>query len=280
MALDFILRNCRVVGREDTLTDIGVSGEKIAAIEANLASDARSEDANGCLVLPGFVETHIHLDKSCLLERCSAHGSLSEAIAEVASIKKGFTEQDVYDRGRRTLEKSILNGTTHMRTHVEVDPRVGLRSFNAIQQLKRDYAWAIDLEICVFPQEGLLNDPGTDELLVEACRNGASLIGGVPLHRQRSERANRAHFRVGARIRSRHRFSSRFRPEPSLDASRRSLPADCRASLRRACCHRSCHEIVVATGGCFCCRRQKIKRCRRCGHGLAGNRSVSDGPRS
>ena len=78
------------------------------------------------------------------------------------------------------LEKAILKGTTHMRTHVEVDPRVGLRSFEAVRQLKRDFAWAIDLSICVFPQEGLTNDPGTEELLVEALRNGADLLGGCP----------------------------------------------------------------------------------------------------
>jgi cytosine deaminase len=73
-----------------------------------------------------------------------------------------------------------VQGTTRMRTHVEVDPRVGLRSFNAIRKLKADYAWAIDLELCVFPQEGLINDPGAEELLVEACENGADLIGGCP----------------------------------------------------------------------------------------------------
>jgi len=67
-----------------------------------------------------------------------------------------------------------------MRTHVEVDPRIGLRSFEAIRRLKADYRWAIDLEICVFPQEGLLNDPGTEELLVAACKAGADLIGGCP----------------------------------------------------------------------------------------------------
>ena len=118
----------------------------------------------------GFVETHIHLDKSCILDRCqSEQGSLEEAIAEVAAAKRGFTEEDVYARGRRTLEKAIVQGTTHMRTHVEVDPRIGLRSFNAMRRLKQDYRWAIDLELCVFPQEGLINDPGTEELLVEAC---------------------------------------------------------------------------------------------------------------
>jgi cytosine deaminase len=67
-----------------------------------------------------------------------------------------------------------------MRTHVEVDARIGLTSFNAIRKLKADYAWAIDLELCVFPQEGLINDPGTEEMLVAACEHGADLIGGCP----------------------------------------------------------------------------------------------------
>jgi cytosine deaminase len=67
-----------------------------------------------------------------------------------------------------------------MRTHVEVDPRVGLKGFNAVRYLARDYAWALDLQICAFPQEGLTNDPGTEELLIEACERGADLIGGCP----------------------------------------------------------------------------------------------------
>ena len=106
--------------------------------------------------------------------------ALEEAIAEVAAAKRDFTEDDVYTRGRRTLEKAIVQGTTRMRTHVEVDPRIGLRSFNALRRLMKDYAWAIDLELCVFPQEGLTNDPGTEQLLVEACEAGADVIGGCP----------------------------------------------------------------------------------------------------
>jgi cytosine/creatinine deaminase len=181
MSLDLVLRHCRIAGREEASVDIGIKDGLIAAIETQLPDSARSEDVGDRLVLPGFVETHIHLDKSCILDRCrNQSGSLDHAIAAVAAAKRAFTEEDVYARARRTLEKAILQGTTRMRTHVEIDPRIGLRSFNAIRTLKADYAWAIDLEICVFPQEGLLNDPGADELLVEACRNGADLIGGCP----------------------------------------------------------------------------------------------------
>ena len=75
-------------------------------------------------------------------------------------------------RAAQTLEAAISHGTTRMRTHVEVDPGVGLRGFEGVAALVDEYRWAIDIEICIFPQEGLLNNPGTDELMVEALRSG------------------------------------------------------------------------------------------------------------
>jgi cytosine deaminase len=151
------------------------------AIEPGLAAEGETIDLAGRLVSPGFVETHIHLDKSCILDRCkSERGDLEEAIAEAAKAKAAFTPEDVHSRAVRTLEKAILQGTTHMRTHLEVDPGVGLRGLEGVLPLVKQYAWAIDLEICVFPQEGLLNNPGTDELMVEALERGCRVVGGAP----------------------------------------------------------------------------------------------------
>jgi cytosine deaminase len=184
MEFDTILRNGRVGGREHELLDIAVRDGCIAAISAPgiIAQDiARDVAIDGRLLVPGFVETHIHLDKSCISDRCNCRtGTLSEAIESVAAAKLGFTEEDIFARGRRTLEKAIVQGTTRMRAHVEIDPRIGLKGFWAVSQLKRDYAWAVDIAICAFPQEGLLNDPGCDALLVEALEAGADLIGGCP----------------------------------------------------------------------------------------------------
>jgi cytosine/creatinine deaminase len=181
MADDFILRNAKIAGRGAQTFDIASRDGMIAEIAPRIASDAGGDDVGGRLVLPGFVDSHIHLDKSCILDRCHIEqGTLQEAIGQVAAAKRDFTEEDVYARASRTLEKAILQGTTAMRTHVEVDARIGLTSFNAIRKLKADYAWAIDLELCVFPQEGLINDPGTEEMLVRACEAGADLIGGCP----------------------------------------------------------------------------------------------------
>ena len=180
-SLDLVLRSGRIHGGSyDRLVDIGVRGGTIVDIAPSIVSDARSINLEGCLAFSGFVETHIHLDKACILGLCGYSESLSEAIAKVSALKREFTVEDVYARGKRVLEAALVNGTTRMRTHVEVDPRIGLRSFEAISQLKKDYAWAIDLQICVFPQEGLFNDPGTDELLVQALEQGADLIGGCP----------------------------------------------------------------------------------------------------
>jgi cytosine/creatinine deaminase len=180
MPLDLVLRQGRLADNEG-LVDIGVADGRIAEVAPAIAADAPEEKLDGRLVIAGFVETHIHLDKAHILERCDcAQGTLAEAIAALAAAKRAFTEADIHARGRRALEKAIIQGTTRMRTHVEVDPRVGLSGFDAVRRLKRDYAWAIDLQICVFPQEGLINDPGAEELLVEACEQGADLIGGCP----------------------------------------------------------------------------------------------------
>ena len=179
-AFDLIFRNT-LLRSSAAPVDIGVKGGRIAAIEPRLACETVEVDVGGRLALPGFVDTHIHLDKACLLGRCGHdHGSVSDAIRAVAGMKKDFTVEDVYARGAKVLERAIVHGTTRMRTHVEIDPRIGLRGFEAVKALKRDYAWAIDLSLCVFPQEGLTNDPGSEELLVQALRDGGDAIGGCP----------------------------------------------------------------------------------------------------
>lgn len=179
--MDLILRNARGTGEPGTIVDIGIDDGRIVAIEPGLAAEGEELDIDCRLVSPGFVETHIHLDKSCILDRCSAErGDIEEAIQEVARVKKDFTPEDVNTRARRTLEKCLLNGTTHMRTHLEVDPVIGLRGLDGVLPLVEEYRWAIDIEICIFPQEGLLNNPGTDDLILEALKRGGNVIGAAP----------------------------------------------------------------------------------------------------
>jgi cytosine deaminase len=86
----------------------------------------------------------------------------------------------VHARAAATLEQCILHGATRMRTQVEVDPGIGMRGYDGVEALIDEYKWAIDIEICVFPQEGLISFPGTDELVVEGLKRGAKVLGGAP----------------------------------------------------------------------------------------------------
>ena len=90
--MDLILKNALLVGAEDRLTDIGIDKGKIVAMSPSLAAEGETIDLGGRLVSSGFIETHIHLDKSCILDRCkSDRGDLEEAIAEGAKAKLAFT---------------------------------------------------------------------------------------------------------------------------------------------------------------------------------------------
>jgi cytosine/creatinine deaminase len=178
--MDFVLRNARVATSGDCV-DIGVENGRIAAITPNLDAAAPEYDAAGRLMFPGFVDCHIHLDKACILDRCGiCEGTLAEAVRETARAKAAFTEEDVYARAASLVEQAILHGTMLLRTFVEVDPRAGLRSLAAIQRIKKDYAFAIDIEICAFAQEGLTQEPETENLLSQALAAGADLVGGCP----------------------------------------------------------------------------------------------------
>jgi len=180
--LDLIIRNALLADRvADGPLDIGIARGRIAAIARGLTADAPTYDAGGRLACPGLIETHIHLDKSRIIDRCAPQERHKlSPVTGVVPLKKDMTVEDVRQRAERTLEQCILHGTTRMRTQVEVDPGIGMRGFEGVQSLIADYKWAIDIEICVFPQEGLISYPGTDELLVQGLKRGATVIGGAP----------------------------------------------------------------------------------------------------
>ena len=112
--LDLVVRNARLAERDGPV-DVGVRAGRIAAVGRGLVCDAPTVEAGGRLLTAGLVETHIHLDKTCILDRCqAAEGSVAEAVRETAAAKRGFTAEDVYARGKRTLERCICGGTTVM----------------------------------------------------------------------------------------------------------------------------------------------------------------------
>ncbi len=180
--MDLIVRNVQLVDQPiGRLMDIGVSGGAIVAIEPQITADAEVYDGAGRLACAGLVETHIHLDKSRLLETCPAEkGRVINPVRYVTPFKPKITEEDVHTRAAQTLHECLVHGTTRIRTHVEVDPGIGMRGYDGVAAAVKDYAHAVDVQMCVFPQEGLTNYPGTEALLVEALKRGAQVIGGAP----------------------------------------------------------------------------------------------------
>jgi len=181
MPYDLILKNARLADGRDGI-DIAIANGCIAAIGRRLTGDGESIDAGGRFVSPGLVESHFHLDKARILDRCAPpkDRKATDHMKRTAAAKHTFTEEDVYARASATLEQCLLNGVTHMRTHVEVDPNVELRGYTAIERLAKDYAWAIDLELCVFLQEGWTNVEGAEANVVDALKRGATVVGGAP----------------------------------------------------------------------------------------------------
>jgi cytosine deaminase len=179
--MDLVIRNARLSDRPGEPLDIGFAKGRIAAIEHGIKADAPAYDAKGLLACPGLIESHIHLDKSRIIDRCEPQerAKLSPVFG-VTPVKKTMTVEDVHARAAATLEECIKHGTTRMRTQVEVDPGIGMRGYDGVEALIDEYKWAIDIDLCVFPQEGLISFPGTDELLVAALKRGAKVIGGAP----------------------------------------------------------------------------------------------------
>jgi len=181
--LDFMIRNARVPGAANRgAVDIGFSAGKIAAVEPKLVADAPAYDAMGCLCCGGLIETHIHLDKSRIVGRCTDEPSRAKPnqMERVRAVKSTFTVEDIYNRAKTTLEQCIKQGTTRIRTHAEIDLPVGTKCIEALKLLRKEYAWAVDLEICAFAQEGLAHVPEADAALVAALEMGATAIGGAP----------------------------------------------------------------------------------------------------
>lgn len=177
---DLLLRDCRLPGREERV-DIAIADGRIAALGAPGPPAHETIDVAGRLVTPGLVEAHIHLDKALIEGRVTATaGTLEEAIRLTGEAKRRFTVEDIRARARQVLDLAVAAGTTAMRTHVEVDPIIGLAGMEAVLPLKAEYAAALDLQVCAFTQEGILQAPGTEGLLRRALAMGADLVGGCP----------------------------------------------------------------------------------------------------
>lgn len=201
--LELLIQGARIP-QEERLVDVGVEGGSIVYLAPSGAYASEAAEtvwAEGKLLLPGLVEPHIHLDKAHLLPRMGREASsLREAIRITAQMKAGFTKEDMKERSLAVLRQAVSNGVTHMRCHAEVDPILGLSGFETAMELKEEMQRFLDLQVVVFPQEGIFQSHGTEELMEEALRQGGDVVGGVPYQDSDADRHIDFVFRLADRF--------------------------------------------------------------------------------
>ncbi|MBW4934127.1 cytosine deaminase [Marinobacter sp. F4206] len=153
----------------------------ITAQPDRVAARANELDADSNLVTPAFVEPHIHLDAALTAgePRWNQSGTLFEGIECWSERKVTLNREDVINRATQTLKLFAAHGIQYVRTHVDVtDPN--LTALKAMLEVREQTADYVDLQIVAFPQEGIWSFPNGRELMEEAIRLGADVVGGIP----------------------------------------------------------------------------------------------------
>ncbi|KRB60097.1 cytosine deaminase [Rhizobium sp. Root708] len=183
MTRETIFTNARLA--DGSHVDLVVTeGSFTAIVPAGSATAlGQAVDLDKALIVPGFVEGHIHLDTSFYGDAWIPHKPCTNGfdVHERAAFQAENMARSapMAVRARNQLDLCIANGSTQMRSHVMVDGSVGLKSLETILAVREEYRDLIDIQLVAFPQSGILKSPGTPELLDEAIKLGADLVGGL-----------------------------------------------------------------------------------------------------
>ncbi|MEM8503418.1 MAG: cytosine deaminase [Cyanobacteria bacterium P01_D01_bin.1] len=180
MDATLVLRRGRLV--DGSVVDIAIAHDKIVAIDTDLPITAPTElDITGQLVIPPFVESHIHLDSAMTAgePRWNESGTLFEGIDIWRERKASLTAADVKHRAIRTLRQQASYGVLFVRSHADVS-EPGLVALKALLEVKAAVKDWMTLQVVAFPQDGLYGSPGNEALMEEALRLGADVVGGIP----------------------------------------------------------------------------------------------------
>ena len=172
--------NARLKGKKELVQFLVWDG-MIQQIEKEIPAECETIDLQGNLVIPPYVDPHIHLDYvfTANIGETNGTGTLFEGIQRWSEFKEQQTVEEVKERAIKGIQKEMLQGVQCMRTHVDVtDPNQ--TSLKALLEVKEKVKDLVDLQIVAFPQEGMYAYKGGDELVEEALKMGADCVGGIP----------------------------------------------------------------------------------------------------
>jgi len=167
---NLLIKDAKLRNKEGVV-DILVSNGKIVSIEKELKLNTDEVfDAQGNLVTPTFVDTHLHIDKAYTASygRSSKEETLEESIKIMHDIKRNYTVEDVQERAERAIKESVKFGAAKIRGHVDIDTIGGLTALEGCLKAKEATKDIADVQLVAFAQEGIFRDPGTEELMYKA----------------------------------------------------------------------------------------------------------------
>ncbi|GHU99069.1 cytosine deaminase [Clostridia bacterium] len=177
-----IYRNAYIENQKQ-LSDITTEGGRIVRIAPSDQTATKNAnetvDLGGKLVLPPFVDSHLHLDTTHTVDPAESRGTLWSGIAFWSSYRDTVTKKSVKENAKKAVLSAVLRGVQHIRTHVDICP-ARLTAMEALLELKDELKKIVGLQIVAFPQEGILSYPGNKERIETALKMGADAIGGVP----------------------------------------------------------------------------------------------------
>jgi len=166
---------------DGTQADIGINGDRIAAV-GRLDGEARDViDATGDLVSPPFVDPHFHMDATLSygLPRVNASGTLLEGIALWGELREMANVEDMVNRAVTYCDWAASMGLLAIRTHVDTTPD-HLRGVEAMLEVKARVAPYITLQLVAFPQDGLYRTATGRANVIRALDMGVDVVGGIP----------------------------------------------------------------------------------------------------
>lgn len=180
MPYDLILRQCRLLNNE--IVDIGIHNGLITTISPEIPKSGHLElNIHSQLVSPPFVESHIHLDSALTAgePRWNQSGTLFEGIEIWRERKQNLSLEDVKKRAKQTLKLQASQGVLFVRTHADVSEST-LTALQALLEVREEVKDWITVQVVAFPQDGIYGSPKNAELIEEALKLGADVVGGIP----------------------------------------------------------------------------------------------------
>ena len=253
--------------------DVVVDGERIVRIGAGVAEGVSpATDCAGKLLLPAYIDAHVHLDKVLIRGELREHdGTLGGAIGAIHERKRRYTVVDVAARARAVIERSVALGTTRLRSHVDVDTIGGLVPLEGVMAAAKACADIAEVSTIAFPQEGLLRDPGAYDLMRAALEAGADVVGGMP-HWELDEGSQKEHVRQCFELAERFDRDLDMHVDETDDGGVRTLEMVADEALRRGFFGRVCagHVCSLAAAPHDYADRV-IDKCLRAGISIASN---------